>query len=379
MTRAPRVHHRLQRRQRRLRGPVCSNIRIWQKNLRQQICLGRKISPYILSSTLGIISPYGKSTTLNLLRIAEIHHHPDISLLWNLLPDVLWVDTVCALIKWGLHATDSFEHFVKKIDLNNLYVREKIVFAAIESNNISVLALLNPHIKVLQNKTSKNCMLEAILSFNTEFHSLVGGWGVTSSSNIASIFLFLLYAPDRPIHDFLAWYDDLSGEVQESVAGEFVALHKFSYTPYQPKEFIALHQNNPILERTCAHLIAKWKTSEGFICPCGDQKEMFFYNPCHQNTLLINKLSPNTASIFIQTIVPYIDVKKHFIWAVKNRDFDLASLLLPFLPADFTHITKQRPSEDIYPHLYKKLLSWFLKEQCQSSSKIHICERVKKI
>jgi hypothetical protein len=283
------------------------------------------------------------------------------------------------LIKWGLHTTASFEYFVKKIDLSNLYIREKIVFAAIQSNNTSVLANINPDIKNIQDNTTKNCMLEAILTLNTEFHSLVASWGVTSVSNISSVFLFLLYTPDRPLHDFLIWYDNLPCEVKECVLNEFSALHGFACTPYQPKEFIALHQNNPILERTCVHLIAQWKTPEGFMCPCDDQKEMFFHTPCPQNTLLINKLSLSNASIFVHTIAPHIDVKTHFIWAINNRDFDLASLLLPFLPDDFTHITSERPSEDVYPHLHKRLLWWFLQKQCQSVQEIHICERVKKI
>lgn len=373
------VQPRLQRRSRRLRGPICSTVRMWQKTLCQQICLGRRISPYILSSPLGISAPYGKNNILNLLRVAEIHHHPDIPLLWEMLPDASEVDVVCMLIKWGLHTTISFEHFVEKVDLNNVYVREKIVCTAIQSNNPGVLVTLNPHIRDLQNNTTQNCMLEAILSLNTEFPSLVGTWGVTSSSNISSVFLFLLYTPDRSTYGFFNWYDRLPDEVQERVVEEFAALHGFSCAPYHPKEFIASHQNNPILKRTSVDLVAQWKTSEGFICPCGGRKEIFFYNPCAQNTLLINKLSAISANIFIQTIVPYLDVKTHFIWAIDNHDFDLGSLLLPFLPSDFTYITATRPSEDIYPYLYQKLLAWFLKEQCQGLSKIHICERIKKI
>lgn len=370
------IHPRLQRRPRRLRG---LNLRLWQKTLRQQICLGRKISPYILSSALSCSAPLGKTSILNLLRVAENCNHPDIPLLWGLLPDLLVVDAVCMLIKWGLHTTVSFEYFIKKIDLDDLIVREKIVFAAIQSNNASILSDINPHIKDLQNNTTKNCMLEAILVNNTTFHSLVTDWGVTSASNISSVFLFLLYAPDRPMHGFLNWYDSLPYEIKKSVLEEFSAFHCFSYTPYQPKEFVAVHQRNPILQRTCAHLIEQWKTSQGFMCPCGDQREMFFRDPCPQNTLIINKLSSTNASIFVQTIVPYIDVKRHFIWAVENQDFDLASLLLPFLPADFTLITRERPSEEIYPQLYKTLLVWFLHEQCQNAQQIHISERVKKI
>ena len=368
------------RRSRRLRGPIFSNFRMWQKSVQQQICLGRAINAYIAPVPEFLNKPLGKNNILHLLRVAEVHKHPDVSLLWKLLPETSWVDAACFLIQWGLHNTHSFDYILKHLNLKNPHVREKIVFTATRFNNKALLNLLNPNIKEIQAEhMSKNCALEAALQNNIALHSLILSWGVTSISNVSSLLLFLLHAPDRKAQYFFDWYDQLPPSVQKNTLQEFHATYRFVATPYHPKEFIMEHTTNPVLDRVGTYLLSKWVTDDGIQCPFVDQLRVFYTQPHPDNSIVIRHLSASTGSVFVRLISQCIDVKKHFVWALNVEDFDLASLLLPFLPEGFTHRTSLRPSETIYPLLHQKLQHWALTAACMSTRKIHINEQVRKI
>lgn len=380
MTRHLIVRGKSKRRLSRLYRPAASNFRSWHKMVRQQICLGRNFSSYIFPVPVFLQRPLEKYSVLNLLRIAEIHKHPDVSALWNLLnANCVWLDALVFLIQWNLHDTSSFEYVLSKVDATDAQTREKIVFSAIKYNNMAVLEKYNPcDTYIRSDPIGRNCVLETLLS-RPNFHDIVTSWGVTSITDIASCLLFLLHSPIRA-PNFWSWYDKLPQEIQTQCLLNFNNQHRFVQTPYEHKEFVPLYADNPLLARAASFLASQWQTQRGFVCAFSEHVEQFCFQPCLNNSEIIAKLSPNNASVFATVVFPRLPVEQHFLWALKSKDFDLASLLLPFLsdPPKINKFDPLPPQHD-HPMLYSSMLSWRLMDICQTSKSPHIHERVRKI
>lgn len=363
----------------RMRGSILSNFRVWHKTLKQQIFLGRKLGSYLYPTPVFLQRSLEKNDVLHLLRIAETHNHQDVPLLWDLLDNICWVDALCFLIQWGLHNTPSFKYVQDKIDLNTSWDREKIVFTAIEHNNINALnAMVGAFGCINNNPGRHNCLLEIILSEKWHFCGTLNTWGVTSSQNISSCLLFLIHHPISAT-DFWIWYDQVALDIRSQCLNEFENHFRFVKTPYETKEFVASQHDNPVLVRYSSFLAARWKTPEGFQCCFEDHSEVFYSTPCAANSALIAQLSAANASVFIYAIAPHVDVPAHFLWALKTNDFDLAALLLPFLPSSFSCCETNSPSPIAHPFLYNQLQAWTLTAVCQGESFVHTNERMRKI
>lgn len=222
-----------------------------------------------------------------------------------------------------------------------------------------------------------NCILETLLGQHPQFYPQMNTWGVTSVQNISSCLLYLVHCL-TPQPNFWVWYEQLTARTHDQSVNEFSTHFRFTQTPYQAKEFIAAQHNNPVLLRYAPFLANQWKTSTGFACNIGEKNMIFYSTPCAANSELIAMLNANSASMFIYIIAPHIDVAQHFLWALATHDFDLASLLLPFVPSSLTYCGVDTPSESSHPVLHNQILAWKLTNVCASTRR-HINERVRKM
>lgn len=378
MVRRLMVRSQSKRRSVRMRGSILSNFRVWQKKLKQQIFLGRNLNPYLYPIPVFLQRSLEKNDILHLLRVAEIHHHQDVPLLWNFLDKTCWVDALCFLVQWKLHDTASFKYVQSKVDFTIVWNREKVVFTAIQYNNIDALINLSSDFGCINNSSGRyNCILETLLSQQPQFYNCINTWGVTSVQNISSCLLYLVHNL-APQPYFWAWYEQFDGALHNRCVNEFSSHFRFVQTPYEFKEFVAAQHDNPVLTRYAPFLATQWKTSAGFECNFDENNLVFYSTPCAANSALIAVLSAISASMFIYVIAPYIEVEQHFIWALSTHDFDLAALLLPFVPASLAYCGMDTPSATTHPVLYNQMLTWKLTQACQSEGR-HINERVRKI
>ena len=304
MVRRLMVRSQSKRRSARMRGSVLSNFRVWQKKLKQQIFLGRNLNPYLYPTPVFLQRSLEKNDVLHLLRVAEIHNHHDVPLLWNLLDDTSWVDALCFLIQWGLQDTASFKYVQSKVDLNSAWNREKIVFTAIQHNNTEALIKIPSDFGCINDHLGRyNCILETLLGQHPQFYHQMNTWGVTSVQNISSCLLYLVHCL-TPHPNFWVWYEQLTARTQDQSVNEFGTHFRFTQTPYQSKEFIAAQHNNPVLLRYAPFLANQWKTPTGFACNMGEKNMIFYSTPCAANSELIAMLNANSASMFIYVIAP---------------------------------------------------------------------------
>lgn len=365
----------------RLRSFPLALHRKWQQRVRQQIALKRGLHQYLFSNLTPRTIPL--ESVMGLLKAAEQHRHPQIHLLWQMIEKTSSdLEAVCFCVTHHLHTGPSFHHFIRQINFSDPIARAKMVWCAVAANNIDFLQqwTSGDYPPVLENSLRlPNCLLEAYLQNHIHLQNWIARWGVIGVQHLSAAALFLLQK-GVPTHWFIEFLQKLPPGHSEEAAKQCAQMCQFAEVPTSPKTFLLTKRDLELVQWLRPALRELWETAQGFRLPLMGQECMFTLHPSHHNSEIINKIGSHSASVFIAVVAPHLDVVKHFHWALRQEDFNLASLLLPFVPSDAPSPPQGVwPSASFYPDLHRHLLSTNLNEAVKYSSPRPRPERPRKM